>query len=435
MTGLQTEVQGAMKRRQPPLRQPTPSSQLADPRSALAAVGPSTLPRPYFLLGATAILVAAATSRWWTFDVTQFRGDELVYIRYATRISTAGLSQFRLLADEYASDPSLWVFPNPQRVVYILITAFACWLAGSCSGATIASVSFLSGIALVLLTLLVAWRMFGERVALLSGVLAALSPLQLALSRRAWQDGFFSLTVLLGLWAFWERTRSPWKGWDILLGCALLAGLLTKESAIIFPLGFLGAVLYPKASGRVRISRSTLGALLLPLPLAALILLTLIPDPALLIRVYSGWLWATEAGAYAIAYSQGPWFRYLIDFLLLSPLTTLLAIGYYFRPAAEPRDRFLGRCTLILFFVFSLLALKNVRYVSFLDIPVRILAVLTLTSLSYHPAVVRVGDRGVVLAVLLLAAYDLSLFYAIFIGGGVYDPVTAGLAKAERLIP
>ena len=174
---------------------------------------------------------------------------------------------------------------------------------------------------------------------------------------------------------------------------------------------------------------------MLPLPLAGLILLILIPDPSLLIRVYSSWLWATEAGAYAIAYSQGPWFRYLIDFLLLSPLTTLLAVAYYFGPAMEQRDRFLGRCTLLLFLVFSLLALKNVRYVSFFDILVRILAVLTLTSLSHHPALARVGERGVVLAILLLAAYDLSLFHVIFNGGGVYEPVTATLAKVERLIP
>lgn len=424
-----------MKRRELSLRLPTGDEPLVGPCSTLPAADSSTLPQPYFLLGATAILVAAAASRWWTFDVTQFRGDELIYIRYATRISADGLSQFRLLADEYASNPSLWVFPNPLRVLYILMTALGCWLAGVCSGATVAAVSFLSGIALVLLTIVLAWRMFGERVALLSGLLAALSPLQLALSRRAWQDGFFSLTVLLALWAFWERSRSPRKGWDILLGCALLAGLLTKESAIIFPVGFLGALLYPKISRGVTMTRSTLAALLLPLPLAALILLTLIPDPSLLIRVYSSWLWATEAGAYAIAYSQGPWFRYLIDFLLLSPLTTLLAIGYYFKPAGEQEDPFLGRSTLILFLVFSLLALKNVRYVSFLDIPMRILAVLTLTSLFHHPAVERVRERGLVLAVLLLAAYDLSLFYAIFIGGGVYDPVTATLAKAERLIP
>lgn len=424
-----------MKRRQSPLRQPTANGQLAGPRSALAAAGTTAIPQPHFLFGATAILAAAAASRWWVFDVTQFRDDELVYIRYATQISADGLSQFRPLAQEYASNPSLWVYPNPLRVLYILLTALGCRLAEACSGATVAAVSFLSGIALVLLTLIIAWRMFGEQVALLSGLLATVSPLQLALSRRAWQDGFFSLTVLLALWAFWERDRSPRKGWDILLGCALLAALLTKESAVILVIGFLGAFMYRKLSTGVPLTRSILAALLLPMALAALALLILIPDPSLLIRVYSGWLSATGAGAYAIAYSQGPWFRYLIDFLLLSPLTTLLAVGYYFRPAGEQRERFLGHSTLILFLAFSLLALKNVRYVSFLDIPVRILAVLTLTSLSHHPAFARVGERGVILAVLLLAAYDLSLFHAIFIGGGVYDPVTATLAKAERMIP
>lgn len=383
------------------------------------------------------ILLGAAAIRWWFFNVTEFRGDELIYVQYARRISTAGLSQFRLLAEEYASNPSLWVFPNPLRVLYLLITALSCRVAEACSGATVAAVSLLSGIGLVLLTLVMGWRMFGKQVALLSGLLAALSPLQLALSRRAWQDGLFSLTVLVALWAFWERSRSPRKGWDILMGCALLAALLTKESSIIFLIGLLGALLYPNWLGSASISpiRSMLAAVLLPLLLAVLILLILIPDPPLLIRVYSAWLSATETGAYAIAYSQGPWFRYLIDFFLLSPMTTLLAIGYYFTPGGKQEDQFLARFTLVLFLAFSLLALKNVRYVSFLDIPMRILAVLTLTALSQNPAVARVGKRGVVPAILLLAAYDLSLFHAIFIDAAVYDPVTATLAKAERLIP
>jgi hypothetical protein len=151
--------------------------------------------------------------------------------------------------------------------------------------------------------------------------------------------------------------------------------------------------------------------------------------------VYGGWLSATGTGEYAIAYSQGPWFRYLIDFFLLSPFTALLAIGYFFTAGGQQVDRFLGRCTLLLFVVFSLMALKNVRYVSFLDIPMRILAVLTLGSLSHHSAIAKFGERMLIVAVVLLAAYDLYLFYTIFIHGAVYDPVTANLARAERLIP
>ena len=424
-----------MKRSPMPVKRPVSDHPLLGSRSAIPDSSPSRLPGSLFLLGAAAILLGAAAGRWWAFDVTQFRGDELTYTNYATRISTAGLTEFRLLVAEYASNPSRWSFPNPLRVLYILITALSCKLAGACSGTVVAAVSFVSGIGLVLLTLVMAWRMCGERVALLAGLLVAFSPLQLALSRRAWQDGFFSLTVLLALWAFWERSRSARKGWDLVLGCALLAALLTKESAPILVLGFLGTLLYRKFSTGVPLTRSTLTAVLVPLPLTALILLALIQDPWLVTRVYGGWLSATDAGPYVTIYSQGPWFRYLIDFLLLSPLTTLLAIGYYFTPGRERGDPFLGRFTLILFVLFSLISLKNIRYVSFLDIPMRILAVLALTSVFHLPAVARVGERGAMVTTLLLAAYDLSMFYAIFIGGGVYDPLTATLAQAARLIP
>jgi len=387
-----------------------------------------------FALASTEIFLIAAAIRWWFFDVTEFRGDELVYLSFAKRLSTAGLTQFRTLAETYASDPSLWVYPPPLRAVYLLLAAVACRVAGDCSGTAVAAISLLSGLALVLLTLVMARRMFGEWVGLLSGLLVALSPLQLAMSRRVWADAFFSLTLLLAIWAFWERTRSPRKGWDLLLGCSLLAAILTKESAVVFYLGLLCALLFREQSPAAPIARSTLAALLLPPVLAFLTLLVLVPDPALLIRLYSGTYSATKTGEYAMSYSQGPWFRYLIDFALLSPLTTILAIGYYFTQSGKDSP-FLGRCALILFMLFSLVALKNVRYVGFLDILIRILAVLSLTSLSHRPPFARLGERWLLLPVLLLAAYDLFAFYRIFIGGGVYDPVTATLARAERLIP
>lgn len=426
-----------MKRRRVWFQQSSVKEPPVTPALTVPDAHPDAFPRSTFLLIAVAIMVAGVSIRWWTFDVTEFRGDELVYIRYATRISGEGLSQFTPLAREYASDPSFWVFPHPARVLYVLLTAFTCTLAVACSGTAVAAVSFLSGIALVALTMVMARRMFDERIALLSGLLAALSPLQLALSRRAWQDGLFSLIILLALWAFWERSRSPWKGWDILLGGTLLAALLTKESAAIFVCILVGALLLQQWLGTATPPhpRSLLVALLLPLPLAALILLMLIPDPALLFQVYGDWLWAAKTGTYNIAYAQGPWSRYLLDFLLLSPLTTVLAIGYYFGPAGEQRDRFLGHITLSLFVVFSLLALKHARYVGFLDIQMRILAVLTLTTLARHPWAARTGSRGLAVAGLLLAAYDLFLFHTIFVSGGVYDPVTATLAQAERLIP
>lgn len=399
--------------------------------SSLAPPGPRTA-----LLGAAAVVLLAVALRWLVFNVTDFRGDELIYVRYAGRISSQGLAEFGVLAEEYATNPSLWASPPPSRVLYLLMTAMGCAVAGACSGTTVAGVSFVAGIALVAFTVVLAGRMFGARVALLAGLLVAVSPLQLQLSRRALQDGLFSLTVLLALWAFWERGRSPRMAWEALLGGALLAALLTKETSIIYLIALFGALVFPGwlDSGSVPFTRSIVAAILLPLPLAALILFALIPNPQVLPGVFAGLLVGTDY-PYAVVYSGGRWFRYIVDFLLLSPVTALLAIGYYFRPDEEPSDRFLGRFTLVLFLVLSLLPVMNVRYISFLDVPMRILAVLTLASLVTHPAVAWMGQRVLTVAVLVLAAYDLFLFDAIFIDNQVYDPVTANLARAARLIP
>jgi 4-amino-4-deoxy-L-arabinose transferase-like glycosyltransferase len=390
-----------------------------------------------FTLGAVAIVALGAAVRWAFFDVTDFRGDELVYVRYAEAIRNGGLAQFKTLAAQYAADPSAWAYPPPLRVLYIMVTGLACSLASDCSGAIVAGLSLLSGIALVAVTLLMARRLLGPHFALLAGLLVAVAPLQLQLSRRALQDGFFSLTVLVALWAFWERSRSERKAWDALLGSALLAAVLTKESSVILTLFFLAALLYPVwlTSAPVPFSHSTLGAIVLPLPAAAVIIYGLIPDLSLLARVLGGWLAAAERAPYAVAYSSGYWFRYLVDFLLLSPVVAILAIGRDFVPEREIGRRFIERTTLVLFVAFSMLSLKNIRYVSFLDVPIRMLAVMSLGALLHR--VELGGTRGVALAAatIVVALYDLVLFHAVFIRSGVYDPVTANLARAARLIP
>lgn len=387
-------------------------------------------------MAAVAILLVATGVRWSFFDVTTFRGDELIYLKYARSLNDGGLAQFEQFAREYSATPALWVYPPPTRVLYVLVAALGCRLVEPCSGRGIALTSLASGIALVAVTMAMAGRMFGPAVGLLGGLLVAVSPLELQLSRRALQDGFFSLTVLLALWAFWERSRSPRRAWDVLLGCALVASFLTKESSLLIPLVLFVALLHPSWFGLApgRSNWSTLAAVALPLPVAAVVILVLIPPP-LAIAVLGAWRTGAETGAYAIAYSQGPWFRYLLDFLILSPLTAVAAIGYYFRPDPRPEDRFLGRVTLVLFLIFGVLPLKNIRYVSFLDMPVRVLAVLTLASLLRDPAVPDARRGRLVLAVVVLAAHDLWLFYAIFVRAGVYDPVTATLARAVGLIP
>jgi 4-amino-4-deoxy-L-arabinose transferase-like glycosyltransferase len=393
--------------------------------------------RRAFVAGLVVVLLVAVGVRWAVFDVTDFRGDETFYLKYARALNLAGLAQFEQFAREYSNAPELWIFPPPTRALYIAVAALGCQLVQPCSGRSIAMVSLVTGVAIVAVTLVMAGRMFGPAIGLASGLLVAVSPLELQLSRRALQDGFFALMVLVTLWAFWERSRSSRRSWDVLLGAALLAALLTKESAIVLPVFLVGALAYPPWLGmaRERSSLSTLSAVVLPVPAAVLVLLALIPLP-LALRVLSGWQAGAWTNVYAVAYSQGPWFRYLLDFVLLSPLVVIAAIGYYFLPGRPGEDRFLGRLTLLLSIVLSVLPLMNVRYVSFLDVLLRILAVLTVVALFGDPVAHRLRRVGLVVVVLLLlAAHDLWLFHTIFVQAKVYDPVTASLAQALGLIP
>jgi hypothetical protein len=98
----------------------------------------------------------------------------------------------------FLDDPGLWVMPNPLRWSWIEAISIACSL-GECSHRTLASLSTTAGIIVVGLTWVIARELFGSQAGLAATALAATSPLQLALGRRALADEFFCAAVLASI--------------------------------------------------------------------------------------------------------------------------------------------------------------------------------------------------------------------------------------------
>jgi hypothetical protein len=136
-------------------------------------------------------------------------------------------------------------------------------------------------------------------------------------------------------------------------------------------------------------------------------------------------------------YCSGPWFRYLADYLILSPLVFLLAAGFFFhRLASGARDDALSYFMLLAVFLLAAFGLfaKNIRYVMLADMPLRLFAVMMLVELCgrFFPGK---ADRITAALVLALAVSDYIAFRGIFVEGGVYDPVSFHLLRALRFIP
>jgi hypothetical protein len=143
---------------------------------------------------------------------------------------------------------------------------------------------------------------------------------------------------------------------------------------------------------------------------------------------------------YALKFGAGPWFRYLIDYLCLSPATTLLAIAFagvfalrlrsggYERPLV-----FLGLLAVLFLVEFSFFT-KNVRYAVVLELPIRVFAVCMLSE------VLRTGSRvrSAVLcgaAIAALCWLDWKTFDLYWVDYYGYDPHSHFLLGVRHVIP
>ena len=138
---------------------------------------------------------------------------------------------------------------------------------------------------------------------------------------------------------------------------------------------------------------------------------------------------------YVIQFQDGAWYRYLIDFTLLSPCIVALVFGRVFQLTKEAKaDIFWA-----LFLGFSFLAMSCIRYgmslrfAAYWDEPMRWLAAsqLLVFQRRFSP---RVGTMVAVAAILLLATVDLMQYWQFFVKAGIYDPVSSHLLHVLRLI-
>jgi hypothetical protein len=150
-------------------------------------------------------------------------------------------------------------------------------------------------------------------------------------------------------------------------------------------------------------------------------------------------LTSPSTNPYAIQFGSGPWYRYIIDFISLSPFPSLLAIAYLgillnrFKSGDYDRTAFffliLSAALLAEYSVFT----KSARYVCILEIPAKLFAVLMLHELFQ----VR-GSRAIGLCVLFVGVFcffDYQTFDWMFVKNALYDPSSYSLLRLREMIP
>ena len=384
------------------------------------------------------VLLVGAALRLSANDVRIFsRADETHYLLVAQRLAAHPIAGYAAAAQAFIDDPTMWVVPSLQRWGYFLTAGVTCRVFAPCSYHTLTWLSTLGGIAAMLLTWLFGRRLVGVAPALLGTALVAVSPLQLALGRRALTDEIVCATVLAALWAILRVLDAPRaQKAGRLVATAVALGALSlsfKETFGLYAPGLFALWLW-RWKRRGGLVRTDLLLLLTPLPyyLGYCLLTRSLTQHFEMMRI----TYSALATDYNLQFQSGPLHRYLIDLVALSPLPMLLAIaGAAALPLLRGEDNdgpaqlaVLSGLSLLTFALVSM----NLRFVPAIE------SMLCLLAAWYLLRVTRpLRSRNAVLAVALGAVVisDLWIFERVFIERGVYDPSASEILKALDCIP
>lgn len=393
-------------------------------------------------LAVSVITALAAALVWYTEQAVTYasEADEGYYFAYASRIAQRGPSAWpSLFRDHLQQFQQTRYYPPPTRLTVIGLDALAVRLWGA-QYQSLQRVSLLAFLITLVVTFYGVCRLSGERTALWTALLLAVSPLHLAMARRALSDSLVAMLIIVALWLFLFALCAPYRAsrWWVVAG-SFLAMFLVKEGTAIFIVFAWGALLWHARRAQQPLRWWPVCAVsLIPVTGAGLLTICAAGGIAPAWQVVWAALTSSLTNTYAMLYGSGPWYRYLIDYLLLSPWTTilyLLWLGYVLAVRRADAHVWLWTAVPIFLVAAGMLITKNVRYLLALETPIRLGAVLLLQRLLRdHPGDLRATGRMLAVVALLMGT-ELLTFAQFFVEGQLYDPVSSHLLQLREMIP
>jgi 4-amino-4-deoxy-L-arabinose transferase-like glycosyltransferase len=358
--------------------------------------------------------------------------DEGVYRSYTRRLHEGGWGAYPALFREFNADPARWMWPPPHRLVHSALCALAARLTGP-TLATLSYVSLASQLALVALNFALARRRVGDLRAALISMGLACSPLLVRLGVQPLSDATGLLFATASFWTFLALLDDPSRRRAPAFAAAFALAIAAKELNGLLAPPFLAIAVLERRGAPRRMRWSDLAALLLL--------------PAVVVAgawMLAAWSWTAPFQAlrnvlassrhnpYMLEHNVGPWYRYGVDLLALSPVATLLALSCAVaalarRPISRP-----ARAALVLAAVLVLEAsffAKNIRYFPVLDLSVRVAAVEFAFAFA-GPR--RAWLRWIAIAA-LVAISALDLWDAATTFEWLYDPVTSEILRLRGI--
>jgi 4-amino-4-deoxy-L-arabinose transferase-like glycosyltransferase len=364
--------------------------------------------------------------------------DEGLYRDYTDKLIRFGLISYPEIIERYREKQQTLTgsILSPVRFLYICFAYLWHQLFGSETLSCLKNVSAVFSMFTLLLATLFAARLGGFRYAIGVGALMAFAPTQLHMSQHALVDGFFTFWAMLVLWSLWENLRTPqnWR-WLVLYTVALTAAVLTKENAFFVWVAVVAILIADHWLKFGTVTRELLLATVIGPVLGVVLLGMLAGGAGPLIATYHLSVSKNYELKYAILTGDGPWYRYLVDLMLVSPIVLLFAIGSVFNLRRTKKQEWF--C--FLFIAASYLIMCNIkygmnlRYANMWDLPLRVLA---FSQLLVLVGFIAQRWRGIALfaAVGLTCALEMRNYIVMAVEYPLYELVSPELMRGLKIL-
>jgi 4-amino-4-deoxy-L-arabinose transferase-like glycosyltransferase len=363
--------------------------------------------------------------------------DEGMYRGYLITLIDGGITSYPTIVEHYIELQARLprsILP-PVRFLYIFVAYVWHLIFGTEALDSLNHVASCFSILTLCLAGLFAWRLKNKESALAVLALMSVAPTQVHMSQHALVDGFFTFWALLCLWALWENLRTPrdWRWLTVyVLGLSLL--VTTKENSFFVWVAIVALILTNRWLQFGSVTRELLIATIVGPLLGVVILIFLAGGIDHLITTYRLSVSKNFDLPYAILTGDGPWYRYLVDLLLVSPLVLILAFGTVFR-----LDRTMkAELFLTIFIAASYLVMCNIkygmnlRYANMWDMPLRFLAFSQVSVLA--ACAKRYRNLIVVLVIAFIAISELRQYYILAVQYPLYELITHELLRALHIL-
>ncbi|MBU1868595.1 glycosyltransferase family 39 protein, partial [Patescibacteria group bacterium] len=281
----------------------------------------------FLLIFSIAVILLSFTYKNIVFNLA---ADEGLYLKYSTEVGQNGISAFKGMFKDYLSNPQNRITQNPLRVGYIILSSL--WL--RFFGYSISNLAYLSLFSYCIFLLLgfcFARKYLQPELAVIFILLLAFSPINMAMARRALIDSTFNLFIFSSIWLFFENIKKRNTLKTSIFIALYSFTILIKEGAAILSVFFVLYIFIRKLTTKADIRLTDiLSVTIVPFMIAGFGYVILIGDLSLFFSVAKSVVTSPGVNAYAVYFCSGPWFRYLIDFIVLSPWVFILAVGFIF---------------------------------------------------------------------------------------------------------